>query len=81
MGLQSMKSVELMNSDWSSFPGARCQMSRLAALGILQGNSGTGTLPISLWAVGANGSAHAAATKVDAAIKRMANALASSTER
>jgi hypothetical protein len=36
-----------------------------------------GTVPTSLWAVDANGSAHAAATNVDATMKRMANALAS----
>jgi hypothetical protein len=42
----------------------------------LHGDRGTGTVPTSLCAVGANGSAHAAATRVDAAIRRMANAIA-----
>jgi len=52
-------------------------MIRLLVVTRLQGDLGTGTVPNSLWAVGANGSAHAAAKKVDAAIKGMANALAS----
>jgi hypothetical protein len=56
-------------------------MIRLLDVGRLQGDLGMGTLATSLWAVDANGSAHAAATKVDAVMKGMANALASFFER
>jgi hypothetical protein len=70
-----------MASALSSTPGARCQMIRLLEVGRLQGDLGMGTLATSLWAVDANGSAHAAATKVDAVMKGMANALASFFER
>ncbi len=52
-------------------------MIRLLVDGRLQGDVGRGALPTSLWAVDANVSAHAAATKVDAVMKGMANALAS----
>jgi|GEM_PF-5515467 len=56
--------------------GACCQMSRDLVVSRLQGNVGPGARLNSLCAVGANGSAHAAATKVDAVIKRIPNALA-----
>jgi len=51
-------------------------MIRLLVVTRLQGDLGTGTVPTSLWAAGAAANAHVAATKVDAAIKRIANALA-----
>jgi hypothetical protein len=54
---------------------------RLLAVGRVQTHLGMGTVATSLWAVDANGSAHAPATKVDAATKGMANALASFFER
>jgi hypothetical protein len=52
-------------------------MIRLLVAGRLQTDLGRGTVPTSLWAVDANGSAHAAATKVDAVMKGMATVLAS----
>jgi hypothetical protein len=58
-------------------------MISLFEFGRLQGGDGAlgmGTVATSLWAVDANGSAHAAATK-DAVMKRIANALASFFER
>ena len=70
-----------MASAVSSTPGAWCQMIRLLKVGRPQGDLGMGTVATSLWAVDANGSAHAAATNVDATMKRMANALASFFER
>jgi hypothetical protein len=52
-------------------------MIRLLRVGRPQTDLGMGTVPTSLCAVDANGSAHAAATNVDAVMKGMANALAS----